>query len=240
MRRNAKPKLSIWKPECEYTKGTVVWHSGGTWKARRKAPPFVEPRWTGDKDFPWERVEARVDIKATLQPCPKCNSTSRRPEGRVCDKCVREIINDHVTMKKLRAAVDADRVQVDLDKMPYFADQYEDYRTNSLDQAIVEMARSVSTPIDKLDWEKLEPMIMGQQSARGNRDAVELPRPFLDKFRLFFEQLLKYGERRYQTGHRKGSNLLLGLATGATSISEFNEHTIYPEGREHGSSRNTE
>lgn len=230
-----KPPFKIWKPECEYPRGTIVWDGarfsgdyelGTTWKACRDVQPFEPLRYSTDKHRPWNKHESGVKIPLTQKPCPKCDLEIRRPEGRVCHRCIQSIIDDHKAMLELRAAMGAARVQVDIEAVPYFTDQYAQWEVDNLATAIHDMVRSVSTPVENVDPEGVEQLVEHHTDSRGRRVVVELPQPFLAAFRSFFEQLLKYGKRRYDSGYRKGSNLLVGLATGEKSVADFNQATI--------------
>ena len=231
----SRQPFKVWKPECEYPKGTVVWdgarfsgdyESGTTWKARRDVQPFESPRYDTDKHRPWDKLASGVKIPLTKSPCPRCDQTIRRPVNRVCHRCITAIVEDYKSMAALRSIVGASRVQVDVGAVPYFNDQDAAYGEDDLAEALQSLVQSVATPPGQIDVQNIEQLVKHHTDSRGRRHVLELPQPFLESFRVFFDQLLKYGQRRYDSGYRRGSNLLVGLATGEKSVADFNQATI--------------
>jgi len=229
MAKAIRAKELTWCYFRKYVRGDTCGWGGRVWVAN-KANQSVEPRYQA-KGAAWTNTGTTFSMPSTQKPCPTCGGHWSRNADSICAGCLRRIREAGLTAEKLRKQAEVPSVMVSLQggDIPYLAGDQE-HSGESVREWIVRLAESVAVPLPagfnpySIDCEPL----VGEMSNHGvRRDcAVHIPKTFHAALAGLWQAIVRVCDRRQKDGMSAGSSLLLGLATGETTIAEFNDATI--------------
>lgn len=229
MAQPIKQRVSTWAYYAKYSKGDQCGWGGLVWEAAR-ASQSVEPRYQESRPA-WKKTGEKHRIATTQKRCPMCGCNRWRNEDAICFDCFGRLRQGDEALAALRKQLETPSVMVTLDgrDVPYLAGDSNNWGDRVCDW-IVNLAESVAVPLppgfSRYD-NTCEPLV-GKTSRMGiDRDeAVFIPKTFHAALCGLWSAIVAMSDRQYKNGKDSGSNLLLGLATGETTIADFNKATI--------------
>lgn len=167
------------------------------------------------------------------KPCPGCGEVAAyRPAKEVCGECKRLLKLAIETEKRLEFQ-DSDTECVSIPEMPhwlpYISHGYvpgEAEHSKMFQSSILSLVRSVGAFTTKSEYghiSQVEDLISGSDSSR---EVYQLSQNAIWAIRVIYESATGMAQAGYDNGYERGHNLLMELAEGTTSISEFNDRTI--------------
>lgn len=176
--------------------------------------------------------------KTTRKPCPGCGAaTHPRPAESVCDQCQSDLaLAAKVHKQAEKASVETISIPEQSHWLPHI---YHAPHTFGEPDAIQRQILNLLTIIGKAstpsrhtkavvhEWRR-------RQSSHGewrtfNSPCFEVPTGTQACMQSLYEAIATATEHAYAEGHRKGRQLLIGLATGELTVDELNKRAIHNE-----------
>lgn len=169
----------------------------------------------------------------TRKPCPACGEVCQfRPAAEVCGGC-KGLLKDGDKYRKLakQAKNKPYGIPQSAHSLPYikyasrgFGDDVDHQR--NFQQALFSLLGDIGGPLPtNAPWNE-KPLLVGYSREYSGSATVMLRTSVADLLRDMYEAVQGMTVHAYNEGHSRGSNMMMGLASGEVSVNDFNEATL--------------
>lgn len=167
----------------------------------------------------------------TSKPCPGCGEKPvfRRDSEKVCDTC-QQLIEEAQTARARKSR----RADVELVRVPFAAYAFPgmsnvwDVPRDTIHGNLFALVELLGSPHTGA-WVQADADLVDYSEDRFNRSSPRnwyLPKGFAAIVAQLYQAICDGTDYAFQKGNQKGHSLIVGLASGRTSIDDFNKATV--------------